>query len=208
MARRGSKSIGSGITKQSVQTVRYDDPRDAEEFGRQVKAFEATLDQAWAFRAHLIAGLRTRWHEVQAELEGLPRHTEEYKARFRERDTEEWYLREIDSIARVVEWAVKCGRPWEAAARSMQIGELLAEFRLKSEWDDDAVWGRAQRIASAAGVAARRRHSIEERVAQVRRYLAQGHKLNAAFELAAVDLDVALQTVRRDWYLGKSKPAD
>lgn len=205
VARHGSEGVGSGITAKSVAETWLDlnDPTDAAEFTEGLEAFHESLRKPWAYHGRVISGVRARLAEIRAELSHLDRFTHEYESHFKTRDTEAWYVREIDVTARLVELAVEEGRPWEAVARAMQIGELLTELRLKFAWDADAVWGRKQRTSLQDSARARRTSSREQRIADVELEVAAGTKKGQAIRKVAERHGVKEHTIKKDYYSKK-----
>jgi len=205
MVKHGSEAIGSGITAGSVNYRELDpnDDKDAREFVEWHAKLQKSFSQRWAYKAHVIEICRLRWEAIKAELVKLKRYGPEYKERLKERAGEAWYVREIVDTATIVEAAVENGRPWEAVARAIEIGELITELRLKFEWDDDATWGRKQLTALRDAAQARRRSSASDRLADVDREVATGTKLTAAFAVVAERRGESESTIRNEYYRTK-----
>lgn len=118
MAIRRSKIVGSGITEESVESLELDPrhPDDAQLMKEWLEGISARLNQPWGSHASVIAAARLRIQEIETELQEVERGSKEYAARFKERDSEPWYVREIVKTARAVEQCGSCGRrQWRPA---------------------------------------------------------------------------------------------
>jgi hypothetical protein len=197
--RRESKTVGSGITAQTVHRDVFDlsDREDLLAVKTWFETLGARLNQPWGAHSELIARARELFAKIEAELAGCDNAARQ--TTYKERDTPEWYIKEIVKTARAVELAAEAGLAWEAANHAIRIGELLAELRFK-EWDLDLLYGHKTRSKVIEGARSRRRQSAEVRRDKVNEYEAKGLSRSRAITLAAKKFGVHPATVRSDIY--------
>jgi hypothetical protein len=201
VAIRRSKIVGSGITEESVETIELDpsNPDDGQLMKEWLEGISAGLNQPWGSHASIIAATRLRFQEIKIELKEVERGSKEYAAHFKERDSEPWYVREIVKTARAVELALEGGRPWEAVSRAMQIGELLAEFRLK-RWDKPALFGEKRLTEMREQGRKSRRSSKQGRIDRVEQLVQEGMKVTYAIRRVAREHEVSEAAIKKDLY--------
>lgn len=208
MAQRFQEEVGSGIARRVRRTLLLnpEEPDDAAKIVEWFDEGERARTQRWGNQATLIAAVRTEMERLRVPFQGLLPGTEaflsalrEFNALFIERTTEAWYLREIEGQASLIEVALEAGRHWEAVSRAVNIGDLLAELRLKFEWDADATFGRQNRINLSEGQTNRRRSSKEARFDDVEALLAKRHSLSGACQIAARRHGVKPETLEKDY---------
>ncbi len=210
--------IGDGITRRPAKKQRSVDTNDPRKTAKIVAAFEQlaiTAVQEWGPQQPIIAAIRRYAAEQRAEdaaeIDCNPAYlgSDEYEARYRERSTIAWYVREMDANATMTELALAGGRPWEAISWAMKLAEALAEARLRNDWNREAEVGKKQLGHSTDGRAVWRRQPAVDRVARVRQLMCEGCTLRSAMRRAAEELGVVVSTISRDYYAWKcSKPVD
>lgn len=210
--------VGDGITRRSAKKralLDTSDPHQAAEIVAAFEQFAITAVRDWGPQQPIIAAIRRDAAEQRAEdaaeIGRDPAYlgSDEYKARYRERSTIAWYIREIDANATMTELALIGGRPWEAISWAMKLAEALTEARLRYDWNRAAEVGKKQLDHSADGRALRRRQPAADRVARVRQLICQGCSVRSARDTAAAEFDVSPSTISRDYYAWKrSEPVD
>lgn len=196
------RTIGSGITRRT-RVYRLLDPNTdvgAETFALAMRERNEVLYKPWAEKRRLIDRARTRLSELEKLMPSAVDDLEAFNDHYRERDSELWYLWQIDVCASVAETAVQEGRPWEAVEQAMLIGEYLTELRIKSLWDEFAMAGKKAKDSSALGAEMRRRRPAEDRCAEVQRLVDEGKTLSRAFRLVGERESSSPSTIKRDWY--------
>lgn len=210
--------VGDGITRRRIKKRSKLDASDPRETARIAAAFEqmaVTAAQEWGPQQPIIAAIRHDAAQLRAEdarrIDCNPAYlsSDEHQARYRERSTIAWYVREMDSNATMTELAMAGGRPWEAVSWAMKLAEALAEARLRNDWNRAAEVGKKQLGHSADGRAALRLQPAADRVARVQMRIGAGCTVRSAMRQVAVELGIAVSTVSRDYYAEKrSKPVD
>lgn len=210
--------IGDGITWRPAKKRELLDTSDPNQAAKIVAAFEqlaVTAAQDWGPQQPIIAAIRRdaaqQRAEDAAEVDHNPAYLggDKYQARYQERSTIAWYVREMDANATMTEAALAGGRPWEAISWAMKLAEALTEARLRYDWNRAAKVGKKQLDHSSDGRAARRRQPAADRVARVRQLIGDGRTVRSALAEAATEFGVAASTISRDYYPPKrSKPVD
>jgi len=210
--------VGDGITRRPGKTREPLDTSNPNQAAKIVAAFEqlaVTAVQDWGPQQSIVAAIRRdaaqQRAEDVAEIERNPAYLggHQYKARYRERSTIAWYVREMDANATMTELALAGGRPWEAISWAMKLAEALTEARLRYDWNRAAEVGKKQLGHSSDGRAVRRLQPAAHRVARVRQLMCEGCTLRSAMKRTAAELGVAISTISRDYYAWKrSKPVD
>lgn len=195
-------TIGSGITRRRQVYSRLDLNTDvgAETFASAMRERNEELYKPWAGKRRLIDRARARLSELEKSLPRAVDDLEAFNTHYRERDSELWYLWQIDICASVAEAAIQEGRPWEAVEQAMLIGEYLTELRIKSLWDEFAMAGKKAKDSSAFGAEMRRRRPAADRCAEVQRLVDEGKTLSRAFALVGKRERSSPSTIKRDWY--------
>lgn len=210
--------IGDGITWRPANRRKLLDTNDPDRAIEIVAFFEQmaiTAAQDWGPQQPIIAAIRRdaalQRAEDAAEADKDPAYLggDIFNARYRERSTIAWYIREMDANATMTEAALAGGRPWEAISWAMKLAEALTEARLRYDWNRAAKVGKKQLGHSSDGRAARRRQPAADRVAHVRQLMNEGCTLRSAMQRAAEEFGVVFSTISRDYYAWKrSKPVD
>ncbi|VXC80565.1 hypothetical protein [Sphingomonas sp. 8AM] len=210
--------IGDGITWRPASKRKLLDTSDPDRAIEIVAFFEQmaiTAAQDWGPQQPIIAAIRRdaalQRAEDAAEADKDPAYLggDIFNARYRERSTIAWYIREMDANATMTEAALAGGRPWEAISWAMKLAEALTEARLRYDWNRAAEVGKKQLDHSADGRALRRRQPAADRVARVRQLICQGCSVRSARDKAAAEFDVSPSTISRDYYAWKrSEPVD
>lgn len=210
--------VGDGITQRLVNkrvSLDTSDPHQAAKIVAAFKHLAVTASQDWGPQQPIIEAIRRdaaqQRAEDAAEIDCNPAYLggDKYKARYRERSTIAWYVREMDANATMTEIALAGGRPWEAISWAMKLAEALTEARLRYDWNRAAEVGKKQLGHSSDGLAARRRQPAADRVTRVRQLMCEGCTLRSAMQRAAEEFGVAFSTISRDYYaLKRSKPVD
>ncbi len=209
--------VGEGITERTRQRLSLD-PDVAQDAADLVAVFErmaARAMQAWGGQQTIVGAIRQDAAHLRAEdacraaCNDAYIGSDEYQARYQERSTLAWYVREMDANATMVELAMAGGRPWEAVSWAMQLAEALAEARLRYQWNEAAVVGAKQLGHAADGRAKWRRQPAVIRYCRVTELLLTGSTLRSAIRKAAAEFKVAYSTISRDYYhIKRSQPVD
>lgn len=110
-----------------------------------LRSIKNNANDPWGGYADVIAFARERLEQVKAAAPPIFDDLEGYNSFFVERHSEGWYVESVVIEANIAEKAVAQGRPWEAVACAMRIGELLTEARMKRLWEPAALTGLKQR---------------------------------------------------------------
>jgi hypothetical protein len=188
--------VGNGITERTKPDMVPATPENMLAF---LRGINRKIHEPWGGYADIIAFARRRLAQIKAEAPSNYADLEGHNAHFVERVSEGWYVQSIDLEARVAERAIADGRPWEACACSMRIGELLTELRMKQLWEPDALRGR--KIAQSAALT--RKGEQAARVAEVDRLVAAGELKTAAFAIVAEAQRVTAKAIETDYYKAK-----
>lgn len=208
MSRRGEKEIGSGIARQvrGFKELATDKYHDGTELLAWFTDGEEKRTRTWGLHAETISAIRAEMNTLRKSFDGMKPGSSEfevtlknYNRQFKERDTEAWYIQEIEVLAKLVEVCLKAGRNWEAVSRAIQIGDLLAEVRIKFLWDEHATFGKMTRTNLSQGQANRRRSSRDARFKHVTSLMEQGHTLSSACRIAAPAHRVKPETLEKDY---------
>jgi hypothetical protein len=190
VAKKITRRIGSGLTDQHLEETWLTEEADAPAVLAFFWKSKDACSRQWAWHAPIIEGARRHWSAFKAEFRPIDPNDykafKEYNARFIERSSAAWYLREIDSTARAVEIATEDNRPWLAVARAMQLGELITELRLKFRWDEYAEWGEKRLLELRDnGQAKRKGRDREARRARFEQLVAEGVPKMKAYQQVA-----------------------
>lgn len=210
-----TRNVGHGITtrRSTKNSHDLDNPEDVEKL---IAAFENAEELAfhpWTQQAEIISNIKLQAErlraEDRAEAEANPEYveSEEFRNRYKERVTEEWYIRDMAENATLVEICVRDGRPWEAVSWAMKLAEALTELRLKLAWEPPALWGEKQLAARKSGAEMVRRHPAEDRIVRVQTLIDHGMSKRSAFKAVSADMGISPKTVERDYY-SRPKPME
>lgn len=214
---RGDLEVGDGITRRAKTRVSLDpeDPRQAAIVAAAFEQMAVLAEQEWGPQQPIIAAIRREAIQQRAEdaseIDHNPAYlsSDKYAARYQERSTIAWYVREMDANATMTELALADSRPWEAISWAMKLAEALTEARLRYNWNREAEVGKKQLGHSADGRAALRRHPAADRVARVQQLICTGCSVRSAMRQVAAELGMGVSTISRDYYASKrSKPVD
>ena len=120
-----------------------------------------------------------------------------------------WFVKSILKLISDIEFRYLCEDKQGRLSRknagnflslAVDLGMLIKEFEIKSQWEADALRGEKQRQTATAGGASTRRHSAAQRCAEVRRLHSSGQSLKNAFRLAGKALGCSASAVKHDWY--------
>lgn len=127
---------------------------------------------------------------------------------WRELDDLEWHVKEADWLYRMVEKRVAEADANAAAVFAVKLGNRLAQIEVKLKAEEDALFGRAKREASASGGRATRKRPDTERIAAVQAKLTGNPRLSAAraMQLVARDLGDSVETIRKAWRRREAAP--
>lgn len=169
---------------------------------QELREWLATPDWSspWPWNSDLIANIRER--RLQYEVVAAKERKSEFgpDPAFVPRESEGWYVRQLCAFAKIVEMAVDGNRPWEAVENALLFGATFTEFRLKFDWDKDAVLGRKLSAHQAEASALRRKGSSEERVAKVTAYVEAGHSATWACARVGREQGVTGSAVEKDYW--------
>jgi len=200
MARRITKSVGTGITARRKTELQFDPdlPDDAAELDKALLAMNARLETTWGSNLRILDAVRTRLAEIKAQTSSLQEDMDAHDAAFRERESEGWYLHSIDIERRIADYAMAEGRPNEAVQSALLIGEYLTELRFKELWEHPAMVG----LPMVESGKSRRRGEFtkHERVAEVNRLRAAGMKVGKAIASVAHQERVTVKAIEREYY--------
>ncbi len=199
MRKEISRTVGSGITERQIRKtsiVAPIEPEDEEVIRAAFDQHNRNILEPWAGYASVIAAVRRDLAEIKENVPDVLVNLAEY-------ESTTWYLHAINTEAKIVEFAVSEGRPWEAVAASMKIGELLTELRMKTTWEVDALYGRKHNEARAAGSAKTRRQPAEVRIQFVQGLLNRGKSVRNSFKIAGKHFGVSAGAIQTDWYGAK-----
>jgi hypothetical protein len=200
------KMVGTGITKR-IKADRV--PANAASMRAFFQRHNKRIVEPWGGMAYVVKQAQTRLDVITSRLPDPTEDPRAYNAAFVERDTEAWYLKSIGIEARIADAAISEGRPWEAVACAMRIGELVTELRFKKLWEEPALYGVRTAEERASGAQSVRKMSAAERVAAVEAALASGKlSLNAAYRAAAAKYASGgtWKAFERDWRKHKNRP--
>ena len=187
------RKVGSGITERGKRAMAPATPETLISF---LRGISETISEPWGGQGPLIESARERLQEIKAEAPSIFDDLEGHNSYFVERATLGWYLQAIDAEAHVIEEAVAEGRPWQAVACAMQIGELVTELRMKQLWEPHALRGQDALEATRRGGASTRKTTDEQKVACYRKFRANGHNKTDATYLAAQELCISESNIR------------
>lgn len=198
--KKTSVAVGQGITLSSrlQRVLELVVQAEADEIRQFLGSTYNKLNKPWGLHSRLIAALRERLNEIEASFVD-PADSSERKAKFRERETEGWYLLQAVRRANLIEKYIS-SRPWEAVSLAYELGELVTELAFKLDFEKAALAGQKTLEAQKAAAGARRRQPRAVRVAFVNSLVDQGHLVTKAFKIAGVHFGVKFQTIRNDWY--------
>lgn len=127
---------------------------------------------------------------------------------WRELDDLEWHIADAEWLYRIVEKRVAEADANAAAVYAIKLGNRLAQIEVKLKAEDDALFGRAKREASASGGRATRKRPDTERIAAVRAKLVANPRLSDAnaIRLVARDLGDSIETIRKAWRRREATP--
>lgn len=126
---------------------------------------------------------------------------------WRELDDLEWYIADAEWLFRIVEKRVAEADANAAAVYAIKLGNRLAQIEVKLKAEDDAMFGRAKREASASGGRATRKRPDTERIAAVSAKLAANPQLGdaGAIRRVARDLGDSVHTISKAWKAWKRR---
>jgi hypothetical protein len=212
MGRRTTSQVGSGMSRHTRRAIvlEPDDPSFGDDAVKHFQRLDQRLGQPWSVLQPAIDRIRDRWHEVERDLPDGRTDYGAYGLHFIERENEAWYLRAAIKLIAAAERAIDQGDDGNALRFAFELGDLMCEFGLKSEWGHLADQGEKAQAARERGARSRRTHRAADRVKAAERYLATCKSKRRAFALAAKELGCSEGSVRRDYYAAKnlSQPQD
>lgn len=176
--------VGTGITQ--YERTDYDvtgkTPGDIEKAISGFLAFNDTLERNGGFFGAETEQARKTCEGIRANYQG------EFDGTGFPNDTPEGFAR---SILRQLDYAARCiadGNADQAARFAFSAGRQWERALMKWRWEDDALRGvKTAKAASAGGAARAGRlgHDTEARLDAMAEYIAAGHSIARAAELAA-----------------------
>ena len=170
---RKSRSKGAGLSERKSSPLDFKASSLLE-----IKAFFENVNRntqrPWRWQAELIEAARAQYLEDRKRAPSIHDDLEAYNLFYKERVTEEWYVKSIAHGANRVEKSIEKGDVWFAIEEAMFLGELVSEVRLKfgTPWERWALQGKASNEGAQDGGAMRaaqyvsKHESIREAYAQ------------------------------------------
>ncbi|MFL0585838.1 hypothetical protein ACH0BU_04250 [Sphingomonas olei] len=152
----------------------------------------------WDQHRPMLDEMRARWAEIRKTEPSLdaPNRRDWQQEHQQQRHSEFWYLSAIRAAESAIDHHIRQGEIGWAVHEAMLLGELITELRMKSCWEEPAMFGeRRFRELQDAG-AASRKGPDEQRVAAWLKHRAAGANFKDADFLAAQELAVSEATVR------------
>lgn len=208
MKRDAPLRVGSGVSRRCF-AKRYVDPLSEDglkALSAEIRKRNRELFQPWSGQHKVIQGARDRLRELEGSVPIITDNLDGWLAEYQERESEFWYLWQVDVCALVAELAVDQGRPWEAVEQGMLIGEYLTELRTKKLWDEKV--SLAERVMASSEAGAKRRRKVDaktrcDRVREIQMRTGSKLSLRRIFELVALEEGSKPETIKKDWYSQK-----
>tara|TARA_R110000772_G_scaffold268734_1_gene398383 strand:- start:987 stop:1721 length:735 start_codon:yes stop_codon:yes gene_type:complete len=209
MSEKVKKTIGCGISERSVDQSPID--LSSAEGNEELKNFfmrqGEKRDRPWSLHKELIESFSIRYAEIlesamskypdppnDGSVDDRAKYAVNANAReqrfFRAREMEGWYVRYITKLASAVEKNVADDAVWDAAANCIDLGMLISEFVISSEWNEHAIYGRTQKEQDLNRAANARGWSSEKRTECFERHFMNGKNSACPTKEAAYQLVV------------------
>jgi len=186
--RKVEKIVGTAFNRRKTTQNVAETP---EEMKRAFRQIDDWAQDPWAAHRREVEAARAALAlEIAAKPEGY---------RFKEREDTGWYLNQLVMLGHIVQHHIDKGEPSFAAHSAALFGETFCELQMKLAREELFLFGLQTKGERAAGGAATRKGSDEERVNRVQHYLDKKDKLTEAYRNAARDLDCGVSTVRGSW---------